>query len=663
MGIQKNNQERYGVIKMKTIGIDLGTYNSAAAVAVGKDTIMVESRYGRTLHGKNFPSFVLFDHNGEKQKVGQPAKAERGMNPKLVIWGVKRLIGLSFKDAESKGLFNKFEYDVEEGPGGNILIKVGEERYTPSHILEFILTDIKEDAENPRINKHIGGKIDRAVISVPAYFKAIRTGPIIEAAKRAGFTDVDTIAEPTAAAIKYGLKIDKESNILAFDIGAGTLDVSIMDTTIVRGELIPGELATSGHEELGGVDMDDLLSKYIINKYNLQIDNDPRSRSMLTDEVEKAKIRLSSRESTPLDLPDGRSVDLTRKELENVLKPLLDRCRKPIEVALQQAKLKAEQLDHALFVGGPTHMPCIRNVVKEELKRLGAKRELLNELDIIERSELKIDPQECVAQGAALKAGRIIEPVTKTIAEGYGTIFGSARGLPYYAPIIKEGSNYPISGKLSIGCGNIGALEVPIHLVTKRPDGDKSNQYRYEYLGDYVLSIKPTGECPLVDIFLQISDKKDLTAILTHTQTFQQVSFKSLDLMKGEDIGLQEGEPNDDEVREIIEKMKRDIDENNKHGYSWTRKQLENYIHVAQEALYLVKNPNIHDVKNAMKKLDDAIKKATGSNYRNPNDDCPNISNRIKELLNTLCQRDIRQITQEESRAYMSQLTEIANMK
>lgn len=217
----------------KAIGIDLGTYNSSAAFATEREVIIVESRYGKTVYGKNFPSFVLFDHNGKMQMVGKTAKAQGLRDPKLLVWGVKRLVGLSFDQARSQGEFRRFKYDVEKGPGGSILIRVGEERYTPSHILELILREIKQDAENTKVNPMIGSGVERAVISVPAYFDATRVAPILNAGKNAGFTEVETIAEPTAAAMSYDVEIKKKARILTFDLGAGTLDVTVDRKSVV----------------------------------------------------------------------------------------------------------------------------------------------------------------------------------------------------------------------------------------------------------------------------------------------------------------------------------------------------------------------------------------------------------------------------------------------
>ncbi len=650
----------------RAIGIDLGTYNSAASVALGRTRVaMIESKYGKTLYGKNFPSFVLFDKYGRKQLVGQRAKEEIPINPELVVWGVKRLVGLPYKTALDAGEFKRFQYGIEEGPGGGILIRVGEERYSPSHILEFILREIKEDAENPKVNPLLGGGVDRAIISIPAYYKAIRTAPIIEAARNAGFENVDTIAEPTAAAVNYSLDVEKEANIIAFDIGAGTLDVTVMMVVQEGGELVPGELCTSGHESLGGIDMDDALISYVLGEHNIPgYDNDPVVRAVLKDEVEKAKIRLSTRAGTILDLPGGNACELSRGDLEEVLHPLLEKCRGPIRVALNQAGLDVSNVDHVLFIGGPTHMPCVRGVVMDELRSMGAKEELLASLDAQTVEGLPVDPMECVAKGSSLKAGRIVEPVGKVIAEGYGTMYGPVDGeQDYYAPIIGEGSHYPISARGALAHGDLEALEIPVPLVAKRPDVEKSTLeetvFKYEYLGNYTLGITPTGRIPSVDIQLQVTDDKRIVATLIHAHNRQQVRFEGLDFMMGDEVFLQEHTP----PKGFQDKGKvslYDSVEYKKGG--WTRAHLEHHLHVAREAVNLIQTGDHPKVKRAVEEVEGAIRKAVASDYGSPNIDCPNISNRTKELLDTLRQPDVNQITNEEFRHYVEQLITIAKM-
>jgi len=565
------------------IGIDLGTFNSAAAVTLGRDNVMmIENKLGESPYGKNFPSFVQFDHNGQKQAVGMLAKSWQVRNPKLVIWGVKRLIGLSYDEAVRRGELKRFQYDIEKGPGGGILIKVGEERYAPSQILEYILLEIKEDTMNPRVNGWATGKLEKVVISVPAYFDATRITPIKEAAKNVGFNEVETIKEPTAAAIVYGLKLDKDAKILTFDLGAGTLDVTIMLLLNEGGNIIPGELCTSGNEALGGIDMDDMLKSYIIKKYELsEMENDPRFISILKNEIELMKIELSFRESASRNFPDKKLVvDLTRKELEEVLKPLLEKCRGPIRVALDQANLKANQLDHVLLVGGPVYMPCVRATIKDELKKLGAKIELLQELEIWEQKG--VNPMECVAQGASLSAGGFVKIYDIKDPNGYGTICWPVPGFAdYFYSIIPVNSSYPIKRVMGIQSLNPKALRVQIPLVKKLAYNESGHtMYRYYRLGEYDCYIKSTGESPLIDITMELNSDKDLITTFTHRQTRESVRFEKLDELKGEEISLQEDKqpdvlPGPGNGGPVGPVGSGDVG-------GWSQKQLDDAKHVAQ---------------------------------------------------------------------------------
>jgi molecular chaperone DnaK len=648
----------------RSIGIDLGTYNSAAAVAVGRGRVaMIESRYGRTLYGKSFPSFVLFDHDGNRQLVGQRAREELPLNPGLVVWGVKRLVGLSYQAAREAGELDRFRYGIEEGPGGGILIRVGEERFTPSHILEHILREIKQDAENSRVNPLVGGPVDRAVISIPAYFKAIRTAPILEAARHAGFAEVDTIAEPTAAAIQYCVEVPGEAHLLAFDIGAGTLDVTVMLVVNEQGELVPGELCTSGHEALGGIDMDDALLAHIVAEHRAsEIAADPTRAALLEAEIEKAKIRLSVREAATIDLPGRETIKLTRGELEEVLAPLLDKCRGPIRVALEQAGIGAGSLDKVLFVGGPSAMPAVRRLVREELAALGARPGLIAEIAGMDGSGLPVEPMECVARGAALKAGRIVEPAAKVIAEGYGTVFGPVEGAAdYYQPIIRPNSHYPISGRTMICHGDPGALEVPVALVAKRPDVERSTPERtvfaYEHLGNYTLGITPQRRLPSIEIQLKVTDDKRVLCTLIDTQTRQHVRYEGLDLMGGGRLELQEETPPSAYRHQDLALLGEAVDE--RRG-SWTERQLESLLHVAREALSLVSDATCDKVARAVAEVERAVERAADRDGPAPNEECPNISNRVKELLDALRQPGVGQITVEEFRRYMDELIRLA---
>lgn len=647
---------------MNTIGIDLGTYNSAAAVALGRDrVVMVESLRGRTIFGKNFPSFVLFDHNGNKQAVGKSAKEELSINPELVIWGAKRLVGLTYSAAKKNGELDRFQYDIEEGPNGGILINVAGERYAPEHILEFIFREIKQDAENSRANPLLGGVVEKAVITVPAYYMASRTKPIELAALAAGFSEVETIAEPTAAAICYGLDLDKEATVLAFDMGAGTLDVSIMQFIDVDGELVTNELCTSGNEALGGINMDEELISYLIDKNNLSsIAEDASAKGMLTEESEKAKVNLSTMENTQLLLPDRRNVDISRSILEGEIKTLLDDCRGPIRVAIEEAEITAGDLDHVIFVGGPTFMPCVRRLVKEELKNLGASKKLLRELEAME-NKLPVNPMECVAQGASLKAAKLVKTGGTTIAEGYGTIFGD----DYYQEIIHPHSPYPISAEDRFSHGNPNALTIPYTLVAKRRDTGDTNApeptYKYYYLGNFTLPIRPVDYgLPAAKARLQITHDKSLVLTLTQTDLAgpnpPKITYEGLDLLKGEEIELQE---DDNEIwteEDIKEKIERARESGGRR--EWTEDHKIRLCHAAQEAIALVKDGGKSKVRKKTINLDSALGDVGASGNIDLNRTCTSIFTGTLELLDAL--RHAGQISEMEFRSYLEQITRIA---
>ncbi|MGD0551456.1 MAG: Hsp70 family protein [Sedimentisphaerales bacterium] len=639
------------------IGIDLGTYNSSAAIAFGKDKIvMIESRHGKSPYGagKNFPSFVLFDKLGEKQAVGLPAKRQLADNPELVVWGVKRLVGLSYQTVKERGELQKFQYAIEQGEGGSILIRVGGRKYRPQDILSFILQEIKRDAEDASLNPMTGGRsIEEAMITVPAYFKGIRTNPIVEAAKMAGFHNIDTVVEPIAAALRYGLKIEKEAVVLVFDMGAGTLDVTVMEMMEdpERGNLIPGALCTSGHEALGGIDMDDCLVQYVTRNY--EIPSDSRSLSMLREDVERAKCLLSTRDKANCSLPNGDTAMLIRSQVESALESLLEKCRGPIRVALREAKIDAGRIDHVLFVGGPTHMPCVRMLVHRELKQLGARREVLKEIETLQHTGFPVDPMESVSQGAALKAGKIVKDVGASLSEGYGTIFGQN----YYQKIIPENSPYPIQGTYSILHGNVAARLIPVPLVSKLADTAKSMKQtvsKFEILGNYFISPSLSGKLPCVDIVIDIRQDKTVTATFIDKQSGESVSYPGLNELDGKECPwLQDTNPPETWDENDIE---------NRHPQTtvWTGQQLEALIHAATAVQGLLhsrlRGACPSDIAALQQKL--IMVSQAGAARSQPATDCPSICNAILGLLAVMRHKQL--ISQQEYDNSISQIQMIA---
>lgn len=356
--------------KEKIIGIDLGTSNSAAsALQAGKPTI-IPSAEGTTAYGKAFPSVVAFTKDGQVL-VGEPARRQAVSNPENTIMAAKRKMGTN----------HKYNIDGKE--------------YTPQQISAFILQKIKKDAE-----EFLGEKINKAVITVPAYFDDNQRQATKDAGEIAGLEVVRIVNEPTAASMAYGIdKQDKELKILVFDLGGGTLDVTIMEF----GGGVFQVLSTSGDTQLGGTDMDQTLIDYLASEFKktegIELKNDKTAMQRLREAAEKAKIELSTVFETDINLPfitatnDGPKhlqIKLTRAKLEQLIDPIIKRCRHPTEQAIKDAKLPVNQINKIILVGGPTRMPVVRKFVEDFIGK---------------QAERGVDPMECVAMGAAVQAG------------------------------------------------------------------------------------------------------------------------------------------------------------------------------------------------------------------------------------------------------------------
>ncbi len=635
------------------LGLDIGTANSSAAVALSKEEqILVASRYGETPHGKTFPSYALFDLDGELQRVGQGAKRELSLNPGLVVWGVKRLIGLTYQEALRRGELKRFQYDIRETADGGIGILVGTALKTPAEVLSVILRDIKENAENQSVNPKISTPFSRAVIGVPAYFTGIRIAHIVGVAREAGFTEVDTIAEPTAAALRYCLGLPRrDTKILVFDMGAGTLDTTILQVTHMNQEVLAGELAIAGDERLGGIDMDDLLIDSLADRCQLgERAKDPRLKAILKEEVELAKIRLSTHGSSHIELTGQEGIELTREDLEQILAPLLQRCRGPIRDALQQARIGAEKIDHVVFVGGPTHMPCLRAAVKEELQAHGARTEVLAGIDAIASRGFPVEPMACVAQGTALKAAGLFAPVRTAMSEGYGMMFPVPGDRPFFHSILSPGGQYPQTGKVVVSYFGPERL-VHIDFVAVRRDSEADGGFRYELIGLEPFFLEPTRKRPMLMVELEVTAQKDLIARLEHVQSGQKVEYRAINLLQGERIELQESTapPPSSMAAAYPEGVSPE---------AWTEEQQERMIKVANAALDLLVEPLSAGRRKAAKCLRESVGRASSHNFGRPNKDCPNIGHRIIELIHVLFVEGA--ISQSERRKYLEDLASIA---
>ena len=358
--------------KEKIIGIDLGTSNSAASVLVAGKPTTIPSAEGASQYGKSFPSYVAFADDGQ-MLVGEPARRQAVTNPENTISAIKRLMGTDKK------------------------VTANGKQYSPQEISAFILQKIKKDAET-----FLGEPIEKAVITVPAYFDDNQRTATKDAGTIAGLDVVRLVNEPTAASLAYGLdkQDDDEINIMVYDLGGGTLDVTIMEF----GGGVFEVKSTSGDTQLGGTDMDNVLLNYLADEFKSQEGIDLRDNDQavqrLREAAGKAKIELSTTLTTEVNLPfiamgnDGTPknliVNLTRAKLEELVDSIVQKSGKPMQQALDDAKMSKNEINKIILVGGPTRMPIVQNFVEKFIGKP------------IERG---IDPMECVSMGAAIQGG------------------------------------------------------------------------------------------------------------------------------------------------------------------------------------------------------------------------------------------------------------------
>jgi molecular chaperone DnaK len=373
----------------KVIGIDLGTTNSCVAVMDGSEPKVIENAEGV----RTTPSIVAFTDEGERL-VGLPAKRQAVTNPQNTLFAIKRLIGRRYDDPTVAKDQKLVPYSIVKADNGDAWVKAQDKKYSPSQISAFILQKMKETAE-----AFLGDKVEKAVITVPAYFNDAQRQATKDAGKIAGLEVLRIINEPTAAALAYGLEKKDGKTVAVYDLGGGTFDVSIMEI----GDGVFEVKSTNGDTFLGGEDFDMLLVDYLADEFkkdnSIDLRSDKLALQRLKEAAEKAKIELSSAQQTEINLPfitadqsgpKHLTLKLTRAKLESLVDDLVKRTIKPCEAALKDAGLNASQIDEVILVGGMTRMPKIAKTVKEFFGREPHKG---------------VNPDEVVAMGAAIQAG------------------------------------------------------------------------------------------------------------------------------------------------------------------------------------------------------------------------------------------------------------------
>jgi len=373
----------------KIIGIDLGTTNSCVSVMEGDTAKVIENAEG----ARTTPSYVAFTDDGDRI-AGMPAKRQAVTNPTKTLYGIKRLIGRQFNDAEVQKMAKNAPFEIVKADNGDAWVKIDGETFAPSQISAIVLKKMKETAE-----AHLGSKVTKAVITVPAYFNDSQRQATKDAGKIAGLEVERIINEPTAAALAYGLDKKEAGTIAVYDLGGGTFDVSILEI----GDGVFEVKATNGDTFLGGEDFDERVIDYLADEFKKEQSVDLREDKMalqrLKEAAEKAKIELSSTTTTEVNLPfitadasgpKHLNIKLTRAKLESLVEDLVKRSIEPMKAALKDAGLKASEIDDVVMVGGMTRMPMVIDAVKDFFGKEPHKG---------------VNPDEVVANGAAIQGG------------------------------------------------------------------------------------------------------------------------------------------------------------------------------------------------------------------------------------------------------------------
>jgi molecular chaperone DnaK len=547
----------------KIIGIDLGTSNSAAAVMMGGKPALIPAAEGTSIGGKAFPSVVAFTKDGQLL-VGEPARRQAVTNPDNTIVAAKRKMG------------------------SDHIFKLQGKEYKPQQISSFILQKIKKDAE-----AFLGEKVEKAVITVPAYFDDNQRQATKDAGTIAGLEVVRIINEPTAASLAFGLdKVGQEMKILVFDLGGGTLDVTIME----MGGGVFEVLSTSGDTQLGGTDMDKILIDYVTNEFRkttgVDLTGDSTAMTRVREASEKAKIELSTVMETDINIPfifhdpasgsKNLEIKLTRAKFEELIRPIVERCRTSIDNALRDAKLSASDVSKIVLVGGPTRIPLVKKFVG----------------DVIGKDpESGVDPMEAVAVGAAIQAGIIAGDVTSDIVLldvtpltlGVETLGGLRE------PLIERNTTIPTSKTKVFTTAADNQTAVTIHVV----QGERPMAADNVSLGSFNL----TGLPPAPRGIPQIEVKFDIDA-----NGILNVTAKDLGTKKEAKITIQAGSKLS---KEEIDKLKQDAEK-----FAEEDKKKKEAIDIKNEAesfVYTTEKLITQDLKDKITqeqgiKISDAVK-------------------------------------------------------
>jgi len=515
-------------VQEKIIGIDLGTTNSVVSIMEGGEVKVIANQDGNRLT----PSVVAFTEKGDRL-VGDPAKRQAVTNPKNTIYSIKRFMGRRHSEVESEEKI--VPYKVVGGPNEYVKVETHGKTYTPPEISAMVLRKLKEAAES-----YLGHTVNRAVITVPAYFNDAQRQATKDAGEIAGLKVERIINEPTAAALAYGLQNKKNEKIAVFDLGGGTFDISVLE---VGDELIE-VLSTNGDTHLGGDDFDQRLVNYVSDKFQQENGIDLRKDAMalqrLREAAEKAKKELSSQQTTDINLPfitadasgaKHLQMTITRAEFEKLIDDLVERCRIPVENALRDAKLKPEQIDEVVLVGGSTRVPKVQEFVKKLFKGKEPHR--------------GVNPDEVVSVGAAIQ-GAIISGEVKDVVllDVTPLSLGIETEGGIMTVLVERNTTIPVTKKETFSTAADGQTAVTVSVYQGERPMARDNRLLSQFNLDGIPPA-PRG-VPKIEVSFDI----DVNGILS-------VKAKDLGTGKEQTVKVQNASGLD---KNEVEKMKRDAE-------------------------------------------------------------------------------------------------------
>ena len=593
----------------KIIGIDLGTTNSCLAVVEGGSPKVIENNEG----GRTTPSVIAYT-DGNEVLVGTPAKRQAVTNPENTIYAIKRLIGRRFSDDVVKKDIDMVPYKIIGAENGDAWVKSGDKELAPPQVSAEILKKLKKSAED-----YLGHEVKEAVITVPAYFNDSQRQATKDAGKIAGLDVKRIINEPTAAALAYGLDKKKgDSTVAVYDLGGGTFDISIIEISEVDGEHQFEVLSTNGDTFLGGEDFDLKLIDFFVeefkNESGFDLKSDPLALQRLKEAAEKAKIELSSSEQTEVNLPyitaDASGPKhfvqkITRAKLEGLVEDLVEKSLKPMQLALDDAKLSLNDIDEVLLVGGQTRMPLVQEKVKNFFGK-EAKKDL--------------NPDEAVALGAAIQ-GSVLSGDTKDVllldvtplTLGIETLGGVA------TPLIEKNTTIPTQKSQVFSTAEDNQSAVTVHVI----QGERKQASENKSLGQFNLEDIPPAQrgMPQIEVTFDLDANGILNVSAKDKKTGkeQSIVIKASSGLSDEDIEkmVKDAEANAEEDKKfeglvqaknnadmLVHATRKTVDESGDKLSDDEKESIEKAVTDLENA---IKEENIDSIEASTKSLNDVL--------------------------------------------------------